>query len=188
VRVVITLTLRGWALMELGLIVRDWMRGRGCTARDRGTRRQIAAAWIVAYVSASLVADALRHDRMWGLGRGHLLAGAMVVWLGLALRVWSIVMLGGAWRTTVAMEPWDSLVERGPYRWIRHPSYTGFLIAAFGLGLMLGNWISLAIVVLLPLAALLRRISVEEAVMAEVLGHHYAAYRARTRCLLPGVW
>ena len=70
---------------------------------------------------------------------------------------------------------------------MRHPSYTGLLLIVAGLGLAAGNWLALAGVAL-PLAALLRRIHVEEAELTRVLGQPYRIYRAKTRGLIPGVW
>ena len=63
-----------------------------------------------------------------------------------------------------------AVVSSGPYRWVRHPSYTGLLLILAGFGLGLGNWLALAICVALPLPALLRRIQVEEAELIRVLG------------------
>ena len=115
-------------------------------------------------------------------------AGVIVMWLGLAIRVWAIAALGRSFRTTVEVDPGQAIVSSGPYRWVRHPSYTGLLLILAGCGLALGHWLALAICVALPLAALLRRIRVEEAELTRVLGEPYEAYRTRTRRLIPGVW
>jgi protein-S-isoprenylcysteine O-methyltransferase Ste14 len=110
------------------------------------------------------------------------------MWLGLAIRVWAVAALGRAFRTTVEVDPGQGIVSSGPYRWVRHPSYTGLLLILAGLGLAAGNWLALAGCVALPLAALLRRIHVEEAELTRVLGQPYRAYQARTKRLVPGLW
>ena len=56
------------------------------------------------------------------------------MWLGLALRVWAIATLGGAFRTTVEVEPGQTVVSSGPYVWVRHPSYAGLLLIVAGFG------------------------------------------------------
>ena len=56
------------------------------------------------------------------------MAGVLVMWSGLALRVWAIAALGSGFRTTVEVEPGQAVVSSGPYRWIRHPSYAGLLL------------------------------------------------------------
>ena len=112
----------------------------------------------------------------------------IVVWLGLAIRVWAIVALGRAFRTTVEVDSGQAIVSTGPYRWVRHPSYSGLLLIVFGCGLAAGNWLALAVCLLLPLPALLWRIHVEEAELIRVLGDRYRAYQAHTKRLFPGVW
>ena len=115
-------------------------------------------------------------------------AGLIVMWLGLAIRVWAIAALGRAFRTTVEVDPGQAVVSTGPYRWVRHPSYSGLLLIVTGFGLGTGNWLALAICAVLPLPALLWRIHVEEAELTAVLGNRYRAYQADTKRLIPGLW
>jgi protein-S-isoprenylcysteine O-methyltransferase Ste14 len=110
------------------------------------------------------------------------------MWLGLALRAWAIAALGGAFRTTVEVDPGQAVVSRGPYRWVRHPSYAGLLLIIAGFGLAVGNWLSLAAALVLVLPAFVRRIHVEEAELERVLGDVYRSYEAGRARLLPGVW
>lgn len=86
------------------------------------------------------------------------------------------------------MEAGQTVVDRGPYRLIRHPSYTGILLVCLGYGLALGNWVSLAVMVVLPSVVILRRIGVEEEELLAVLGEAYRAYRGHTKRLVPYVW
>jgi len=119
---------------------------------------------------------------------GVRVAGLVVMWCGMAIRVWAILTLGNAFRTTVEVEPDQKIVTSGPYRWLRHPSYTGLLVILAGFGLALGNWLSFAICLAVPLPAVLRRIAVEEAELMLVLGEPYRRYEERTKRLVPGVW
>ena len=80
------------------------------------------------------------------------------------------------------------MVERGPYRWVRHPAYTGVLLLAAGYGLAMGNWLALLITVAVPAVAMLRRIGVEETALTETLGQPYRIYRTHTKRLVPGLW
>jgi protein-S-isoprenylcysteine O-methyltransferase Ste14 len=82
----------------------------------------------------------------------------------------------------------QAVVSTGPYRRVRHPSYTGLLLIVIGLGLGAGSWLTLLVCALLPLPAVLRRIQVEEAELTRVLGEPYRAYQAHTARLVPGVW
>jgi protein-S-isoprenylcysteine O-methyltransferase Ste14 len=163
-------------------------RGRG-PAQDRGTLLLNFVVIISAAVAANIAFLALRHDPAWQFGsRPVAAAGLLLMWAGLAIRIWAIRVLGSSFRMTVEVDPGQRVVDRGPYRWLRHPSYTGILLITAGLGLSYGNWLSLALLVLLPAAVTLRRIHVEEAVLASVLGQPYADYRLRTKRLVPGLW
>ena len=80
------------------------------------------------------------------------------------------------------------MVESGPYAYVRHPSYTGMLVALIGLGIALDDWLSVLILALLPLTGILVRIRYEESVLLEALGEDYREYAGRTPRLVPGVW
>jgi len=178
--VALHLTLAGWVLLELGLRVRERLQGQGGAARDRASRVLIAVTLGTAIGLAGAVAP-----RIAGTLR---VAGLIVMWLGLAIRVWAIAALGRAFRTTVEVDPGQAVVSTGPYRWVRHPSYDGLLLIASGYGLGAAGWPGLATCAVVPLPALLWRIHVEEAELTAVLGDRYRAYRAQTRRLIPGLW
>jgi protein-S-isoprenylcysteine O-methyltransferase Ste14 len=180
--VAVHLTLAGWAVLELCLRVRERLQGRGSAARDRATRALIAITLGTSIALAAVIAARTTPPRI------AVAAGLIVMWLGLAIRVWAIASLGRAFRTTVEVDPGQAVVSTGPYRWIRHPSYTGLLLIVAGFGLGVGSWLALAICTVLPLPAVLRRIHVEEAELADVLGDRYRAYQAQTKRLIPGVW
>jgi protein-S-isoprenylcysteine O-methyltransferase Ste14 len=173
-----------WALFELALRVREAVQRKGGRARDRGTRTLIALSIAVALFAALGAAKAAP-----GLDApvAVQVAGGVVLWLGLAVRVWAVAALGGAFRTTVEVDPGQAVVTSGPYRWVRHPSYTGLLLIVAGFGLAAGNWLSLA-AVLLVLPAFVRRIHVEEAELERVLGDAYRRYEGETARLVPGIW
>jgi len=179
------LTLVAWALVEVGVRVREGVQGKGRPDRDRATRVLIAmtlGAAVVAALGARSVAPALR------LPEPLRMAGVVVMWLGLALRVWAIAALGGSFRTTVEVEPGQTVVSTGPFRLIRHPSYAGLLLLVAGLGASLGNWLSLAACVVLPLPAIVWRIHVEEAELNRGLGEAYRTYQSDRARLIPRLW
>jgi protein-S-isoprenylcysteine O-methyltransferase Ste14 len=183
--VTLQLTLAGWAVLELGLRVRERLQGRGSATRDRATRALIAVTVGVAIALAAVTASRMAAPRIGGSYRA---AGLIVMWLGLAIRIWAIAALGRAFRTTVEVDAGQPVVRAGPYRRVRHPSYTGLLLIVTGCGLASGNWLALAVCAVLPLPALLRRIEVEEAELVSVLGDPYRVYQAHTKRLIPGIW
>jgi protein-S-isoprenylcysteine O-methyltransferase Ste14 len=80
------------------------------------------------------------------------------------------------------------VITSGPYRVLRHPSYTGLLLASIGVGLASANWVALIGVFLLTLTPLLWRIRVEEHALLAALGDGYRCYAAQHKRLVPLVW
>ncbi len=155
------------------------------TSADRGTYWTIVVAQALAVVlgvAARLAAPwADLPVWVWALGIVAMVAGTV-------LRLWAVLALGDQFRRVVAVTPDQDLVTDGPYRWVRHPSYTGALLIFGGFGLSLANAVSVLVLVVLPGAAYLRRIRVEEAELTAVLGERYLSYaRGRAR-LVPSVW
>jgi protein-S-isoprenylcysteine O-methyltransferase Ste14 len=184
--VIVQLTVTAWLALEAGLIIRDRVRGKGSFARDRGTLFLNIIIITVALAAAGMLTASLKNSA-WQFGPTGL-AGPVVMWAGLAVRIWAIVVLGRSFRTTVEVDAGQQVVDRGPYRWVRHPSYTGILLLMAGLSLVYGNWPALAVLLVLPAGVLIYRIFVEEAALTEVIGRAYTDYAARTKRLVPGVW
>jgi protein-S-isoprenylcysteine O-methyltransferase Ste14 len=114
--------------------------------------------------------------------------GSVFAWLGLLLRWWSILVLGRYFTVVVRTSADQVVVERGPYRVLRHPSYTGLLVALTGVGLVLANWVGALASLALMLAALVYRIRIEERALLSALGEGYLNFaRGRAR-LVPFVW
>jgi protein-S-isoprenylcysteine O-methyltransferase len=88
----------------------------------------------------------------------------------------------------VAIASDHQLVEAGPYRWLRHPSYAGALLAFLGLGLCLHNWAALAAVVVPVSVVFWRRMRIEEAALLGTFGERYRDYMRRTRRLIPFIY
>jgi protein-S-isoprenylcysteine O-methyltransferase Ste14 len=88
----------------------------------------------------------------------------------------------------VTIERDHELVERGPFGWVRHPSYTGVLLAFVGWALTLRNWAAIAVVLVPIFVAFVRRMNVEEEALLRALGAKYREYMARTKRLIPGVY
>ncbi|MFT4197962.1 MAG: isoprenylcysteine carboxylmethyltransferase family protein [Pseudoxanthomonas sp.] len=163
-------------------------RSRDDPARDAGTLKLL---WTVLY-AAIFVAVTLS---VLGIGRlpagwrvPLLWTGTAMIAAGLAFRLWVIAVLGRQFTVDVGIQPGHELVQAGPYRWLRHPSYTGALACFYGLGVGQGDWASLAVLALAVSAAFMRRIRVEEAVLAQAFGARWDAHARRTWRLFPGIW
>ncbi len=111
--------------------------------------------------------------------------GLVLFAAGILLRWYSIIRLGRFFTIDVAITADHQLVDSGPYRFVRHPSYTGALLAFVGFGLVLRNWMSLLALVIPILVAFLYRINVEERALLDAIGDRYRAYASRTKRLIP---
>src|SRR3954452_8843547 len=142
-----------WVVLELGVRVGEALGGRGGRARDRGTRVLIGLAIGAAILTASVTMSRVPSLRIPAAGRA---AGVAALWVGLAVRAWAVATLGRAFRTTVEVDPGQVVVTSGPYRWVRHPSYTGLLVLVAGYGLAARNWLRVGARPVLPAAAAAR--------------------------------
>ena len=155
------------------------------SARDQGSLSLIVALWWIGIaLDFSLSLFLPQAAISW---RRTLLftAGICLMLLGVALRWYSVSVLGKYFTFDVAIHSGQVLVEVGPYRYIRHPSYSGALLSLLGFGLALENWAGLAASLLCLGFAYAYRIPVEEAALASALGETYRQYRKRTWRLVP---
>ncbi len=125
---------------------------------------------------------------------GWLPAGVWAQWLGLlimvaglTIRLYSILHLGRMFTRLVEIAPDHRLVTTGPYRLVRHPSYTGLLVFFLGIGLGLGDWLSALVMVGLPIIGIIYRIEVEESALIAAFGEEYRGYKAKVPGLIPFV-
>jgi protein-S-isoprenylcysteine O-methyltransferase len=120
--------------------------------------------------------------------REFYLAGFLLFLGGLILRWYSIGYLGRYFTVDVSISAEHKLIDSGPYRYIRHPTYTGALLAFLGLGFCFGNWLSILFMTVPIIAAFLWRIRIEEDALNDALGEEYRAYTQRTKRLIPFVY
>ncbi len=111
-------------------------------------------------------------------------AGLLMVLAGLAFAVWARMHLGRNWSGTVTVKEDHELVRSGPYAIVRHPIYTGLLLAMLGTVIVLGEWRGLVALCFLS-AAFLLKLRREERFMAESFPDTYPSYRARVPALIP---
>ncbi len=114
--------------------------------------------------------------------------GVVVAWLGLLLRWWSFLTLGRYFSFVLTTSPEQTIVDRGPYRVLRHPSYTGLLLAVLGCALMVGNWVGLVTSSVAVVAAIVYRIRIEERALTETIGERYRDFATSRARLVPFVW
>ena len=163
-------------------------RNRHGTRADHGSLVVVSLAVGLGVAGGCLVAgrvtSAAIPDARWVL----FVAGLALMCAGIALRQWAILLLGRFFTVDVRVHAEQPVIDHGPYRRLRHPAYTGLLLTVLGIGLALGNWAALPIVILLPTAGLVVRIHAEERALLDGLGEPYRRFAATRARLIPGVW
>jgi protein-S-isoprenylcysteine O-methyltransferase Ste14 len=160
----------------------------GADIRDRNSYRavhgSVAVGVLLAYWCATRFDGAAmtwhRHA-IFDAGLGLIAGGAL-------LTMYTIWLLGPSFTVQVAVRPGQQVVESGPYRWVRHPSYAAQMLSLLGFGLVLTNWVSIAGLMACAAVGYGYRIAVEERVLLGALGEPYASYMQRTRKLIPFVF
>lgn len=117
-------------------------------------------------------------------GRPEVAAGLLLTWLGLAIAIWARRHLRGNWSSSVTLKSGHELIRTGPYSLVRHPIYTGALLAMFGTALAIGELRGLLAFAIL-LVSFHRKLRIEERWLTELFGDQYHRYRTEVNALLP---
>lgn len=181
-----------WSLFGLFAIGEGAMRLRSRLNRA-GTRSE---PWSQVVVTVAIVGGLLG-----GLGTASvdsaalaggrwpiLVVGLVLMAAGICVRQWAVFTLGRFFTADVRVQAHQPVIDRGPYRWVRHPSYSGLIIFFLGFGLALTNAISLVILVVVPTAGLIVRLHFEERTLMASLGESYRQYAVAHKRLIPKVW
>jgi protein-S-isoprenylcysteine O-methyltransferase Ste14 len=172
-----------WLLEIIGALTKR--SGDRSKARDRGSSMLLMLlTWLALYLGFRLSATLPQASIAWSR-TAVFFAGIALILAGLVFRFYAMWVLGRFFTYDVAVQAGQTVIEAGPYGYIRHPSYTGALISLVGLGLALGNWAALLTILACMGIAYAYRITVEEAALVAVLGEPYKQYMRRTCRLLP---
>jgi protein-S-isoprenylcysteine O-methyltransferase Ste14 len=186
-RIPFDVVLGTFALLELRVRVRSG-RIPGGSRLDRGSLRFLHVCVVVGvlagFVLAGRVHGAAIREGRWPI----FVVGLILMVVGIALRQWAVAVLGRFFTVDVRVHPGQAVVEDGPYRWVRHPAYTGLVVLFVGIGLALGNSAALAVLIVVPTVGLVVRIRVEERALLDGLGEPYRRFAATRPRLFPGVW
>jgi protein-S-isoprenylcysteine O-methyltransferase Ste14 len=107
---------------------------------------------------------------------------------GEAVRVWARLTLGRYFTYTVMTSSDQPVITTGPYRVVRHPSYSGVLLIAIGFGAVWGNWLGLAAITVATFVGLRYRIAVEEKALLDELGDRYRTFAEHHKRVIPFLW
>jgi protein-S-isoprenylcysteine O-methyltransferase Ste14 len=174
-----------WSLLTQPAV--DWQRIKSTKDEDRYT-----AVWIMAAITVSQMLSVLEwaHFHSQHIFRWNVLtiAGVICIVLGGILRYWAIKTLGRYFTASVSITDSQKISTAGPYKILRHPSYTGGLMTVVGTPLVLENTYSVFLALFLMILAYMFRIKAEEKAMIKTFGDLYRTYQQNTKKLIPLLW
>jgi len=179
-----------WVAVEIYVVFTARIRrggNSGVTVSDRGS---LLVLWFVigGSIGTGFWLGAVYSPTAIHVGHWLRVMADLLFATGLLIRITAIYTLGKSFTANVSIHATQKLNRSGLFHYVRHPSYTGMLLIFLALGLRMQNWLSLAIVLLLPFAALLYRIRVEEAALTVAFGEQYIDYTRTTKRLIPGIY
>jgi protein-S-isoprenylcysteine O-methyltransferase len=184
---VATLAVFGPLLGSAALEGLHFRRDAGRIARDR--TYWVIQLWQLAGLAlAVLLAQRVPSAALPGAGWAWVAVGCAIGLAGVALRAWSIATLGTSFTRNLQVTPTQRLVRSGPYRALRHPSYTGAILIFCGIGVGLGNALAALAATALPAFGYVLRVPHEEALLRQRFGADYDDYVRHSDRLVPRVW
>jgi protein-S-isoprenylcysteine O-methyltransferase Ste14 len=170
---------------QIGGVIIPAIRRGGARVQRRnvGSNTMVLCSWIAILgvpVIFAKMGIALLPDSVYYIGIGLMVAG-------IVFRQWAIAVLGRYFSGVIGVQTEQKVVESGPYRLIRHPSYTGVLIFMAGMGLAVQSWAAVLVDVTIFGIAYGYRMFVEEKVLITELGNSYIEYMKRTKRVIPKI-
>ncbi|MEA2766351.1 MAG: hypothetical protein QOK07_2755 [Gemmatimonadaceae bacterium] len=175
-----------WAFLPEWKVVQGGREGaKEAGSKDNGSLKVIVAGmWL-----ALILAYPLAFVRAWAFPQNWQLplfiVGVLLILLGSLLRRYCWRTLGKYFTGDVKATPGQLVISTGPYRWVRHPSYTAGMIMFIGIGLALGSWFSFGLLTIATIATYSYRVAVEERVLLETIGEPYGAYMKQRKRFIP---
>jgi protein-S-isoprenylcysteine O-methyltransferase Ste14 len=161
---------------------------KGAAAEDRGSMAILVVLQWIGLALNFVLAWMWRAAAITWQPVAVFAVGIALIPIGVGLRWYSIRMLGEYFTRDVAVAADQRVVERGPYRYLRHPSYSGTFVTMLGVGLATGNWAGAICLLACVFAGHYYRVRVEEAALVRTLGQPYLQYMQRTKRFIPLVF
>lgn len=181
-----------WVLIGVGMLASLTQPAyrpidRDAPPEDRGTSSQIV--WTVYITQALGVFEAVffRYPQSF-VWDAFTTTALLLAIAGALFRAWAVATLGNYFTWHVRVQKGQTVISSGPYRFVRHPSYTGALVLYVCTMLVLKAWIAAALVLIFLTAAFVRRIRYEEGLLISALGDDYVSYSRNLKRLVPALW
>lgn len=176
-----------WVASEVGIFIlsgRTDKKDRQATVYDNMSIYGIIAANVASCLLALLGVQNLQIK----LPSAVATVGIILLYCGIALRVYSVWTLRQYFTVSVEIKTGHQLIRKGPYRYVRHPSYSGSILSLIGMQVGLRIPVGFAVSLVLAFLAYNYRINVEENAMADSFGTEYENYKKATKRIIPFIF
>jgi protein-S-isoprenylcysteine O-methyltransferase Ste14 len=175
-----------WAFLPERKVVQGGREGlKDAGSKDSGSLKAIMAGNGIAFG----LAYPLAFVRAWSFPEKWqvplFVVGVLMVILGSLIRRYCWRTLGQYFTGDVKAKADQPVIRSGPYRFVRHPSYTAAMIMFIGIGLAIGSWVSLVLITIATIAAYSYRVAVEERALLGAIGEPYRAYMRERKRFIP---
>lgn len=176
-----------WAASEVVIVIRTKLLRHNISTKKLLDKGSYLLILIGLYTGIGICF--LFHSQKWGwVSQSIANLGAVLMLMSIALRLWSIQTLGRNFSPVVSIDSNQMLVKSGPYKFIRHPAYTGTLLTFVFWGIAFNSWIASCIIFFMLSTIFIYRIHVEEKALISHFHSDYEDYSRNTWRLMPFLW
>jgi protein-S-isoprenylcysteine O-methyltransferase Ste14 len=171
-----------WAI--LGFAVKQTVGSRS-DVRARIAVWGVMLAWLILFIDD--MRPGVLAERFLPMDQTIAYVGLAITIIGLGFAVWARFVIGRNWGGMITVQQDHKLMRKGPYGIVRHPIYSGFMLATLGTAIIvgqIGGLISVALIVI----SWGYKARLEETLMVEQFGAEYEDYRRHVKALIPGIW
>jgi protein-S-isoprenylcysteine O-methyltransferase len=177
-----------WSFLPEWKVVRGGVEGaRSADSKDGGSIRILLGGMWIALMLGFLLSFAKAGSFPRGAQVPVFVIGAALIILGSLLRRWCFRTLGQYFTGDVKASVDQPVIRTGPYRFVRHPSYTAGIMMFTGIGLALGSWFSFLLITIASIATYWYRVTIEERALLGTIGEQYASFIKERKRFIPYV-
>lgn len=170
-----------WVIIEYRIIMKQ-------DKRPKKKDRKAITLFAILIVLFSLSSIIMFESNLGHLGEEYhyfFWVGILIIITGNIVRQYSMHIMGSSYVATLQIQDKPKLIKVGPFKLVRHPCYTGFMISLWGLGFASLNWFFLLLIMLFSLIVFLIQIRIEERELEAFFGEEYKEYKKTTKKILP---
>ncbi|WP_409300619.1 methyltransferase family protein [Peribacillus sp. SCS-155] len=175
-----------WVLSEIAIFIKTKLQRKDVASenKDKGSVR-----FIVLGIFICIAIDQLCNFLKLGyVNTAYSELGSILIIVGMCIRLWAVTALGRHFSLVVSVDSKQEIIQSGPYRIVRHPSYTGLLVTFIGIGLAFNTWTGSLFSFVFFIIVFGYRIRIEEKALIDMFPDEYPGYIRKTSSLIPFVW